>query len=62
MPPILKNETRRSNRYPAFDPARIGMQPVPAKNFDNPRVPENYPNLIRHVTYAITKEQWQAGK
>jgi RimJ/RimL family protein N-acetyltransferase len=39
--------------------ARIGMRPDPARDFDHPRVPESHPQLVRHVIYAITAEQWR---
>ncbi|MDO1584453.1 GNAT family N-acetyltransferase [Rhizobium oryzicola] len=37
---------------------RIGMIRRPDLDFNHPRVPDTHPHLQRHVSYAITKEQY----
>jgi len=32
---------------------RLGMSHIPSLDFDHPDVPDTYPNLQRHVVYAI---------
>ena len=38
---------------------RIGMQRDPARDFDHPGVPDTHTDMKRHVTYAISRRQWQ---
>jgi RimJ/RimL family protein N-acetyltransferase len=40
---------------------RIGLLRDPARDFDHPRVPDTHPHLKRHVTYALTRQQWLAA-
>lgn len=40
--------------------SRIGMKADPSRDFDHPRVPDSHPQLVRHVLYAITADQWRA--
>jgi RimJ/RimL family protein N-acetyltransferase len=40
---------------------RIGLHHNPAEDFDHPRIdPVAYPQLVRHVLYRITREEWRA--
>lgn len=39
---------------------RIGMSRDAARDFDHPNIPEDRPNLVRHVLYAIDRPAWQA--
>jgi RimJ/RimL family protein N-acetyltransferase len=40
---------------------RIGLHRDPADDFDNPRVdPVRYPQLVRHVLYRISSDEWKA--
>jgi hypothetical protein len=39
---------------------RIGMRRCPDLDFDHPRVPDSYPHLKRHVTYAAVARQEMA--
>lgn len=40
---------------------RIGMHHDPVDDFDHPRVdPVQYPNIVRHVLYRLTRPEWQA--
>lgn len=39
---------------------RIGLIRDTSRDFDHPRVPDTHPHLKRHVTYALTMEQWNA--
>jgi RimJ/RimL family protein N-acetyltransferase len=38
----------------------IGMTHDPKADFDHPRVTDAVPHLKRHVTYRITKEEWES--
>ena len=40
---------------------RIGMTRIEGGEFDHPSVPENSPELKRHLLYAVTREEWAAG-
>lgn len=37
---------------------RIHLRRDASRDFDHPRVPQSHPHLVRHVFYAITREQW----
>jgi RimJ/RimL family protein N-acetyltransferase len=40
---------------------RIGLVRDPSADFDHPRVdPVQYPELVRHVLYRLTRPEWQA--
>lgn len=40
---------------------RIGLVREPSRDFDHPRVdPIAYPQLVRHVFYALDRETWRA--
>jgi RimJ/RimL family protein N-acetyltransferase len=40
---------------------RIGLVRDPSADFDHPRVdPVQYPELVRHVMYRLTRAEWQA--
>ena len=41
---------------------RIGLKRDAARDFDHPRVPASHPQLTGHVVYAITREEWKAGR
>ena len=41
---------------------RIGMQAVPSRDFEHPRVPDSHPQLKHHVFYSMTRERWLAGQ
>lgn len=38
---------------------RIGMHPDAAGTFDHPTVPDDQPQLKRHVLYRLTRDDWQ---
>lgn len=40
---------------------RIGMKRRQDLDFSHPRVPDTHPHLKRHVVYAVSREDWQAG-
>jgi RimJ/RimL family protein N-acetyltransferase len=40
---------------------KLGMQHVPADDFDHPKLPEGHP-LRRHVLYRMSREGWAAQK
>lgn len=41
---------------------RIGLVRDPSGDFDHPRVdPVTHPQLVRHVFYRLTRDQWAAG-
>lgn len=37
---------------------RLGLDRIPAMDFDHPRVPETHPHLKRHIVYSVTAERW----
>lgn len=39
---------------------RLGLTPVPERDFDHPRVPETHPHLRRHAFYALDRQTWHA--
>ncbi len=41
---------------------RLGMKRDEARDFDHPNVPEEYPNLIRHIVYSISSGEWQSSQ
>ncbi|MBB6464597.1 RimJ/RimL family protein N-acetyltransferase [Aminobacter lissarensis] len=41
---------------------RLGMQAVPSRDFDHPRVPDTHPALRRHVFYRLSQAEWQQKK
>lgn len=49
--------TTPANRGSRAVMERLGMEYLPALDFDHPRVPADDP-LLRHVTYRIGREQW----
>lgn len=38
---------------------RIGMRPVPERDFDHPMVPDTYSHLKRHLFHEISIENWR---
>ena len=41
---------------------RIGLRRDPAGDFDHPNVDAvNYPHLVRHVFYRLTRAEWLEG-
>jgi len=41
---------------------RIGMRPDPARDFDHPAVPDEFPHLKRHRVYVMSREGWFTQK
>lgn len=42
---------------------KIGLRRDPARDFDHPRVDATaYPELVRHLFHAVTRERWRAGQ
>lgn len=42
---------------------KIGLRRDPARDFDHPKVdPQAYPELVRHLFWALTAEQWRAAQ
>jgi RimJ/RimL family protein N-acetyltransferase len=39
---------------------RIGMKADPASDFDHPAIGDDYAHLRRHVTYRLSRADWQA--
>lgn len=37
---------------------RLGMRRDAASDFDHPRVPDTHPELVRHVVYRLSREDW----
>lgn len=48
-----------ANRRSVAVMERIGMRRNAARDFDHPRVPDDRPDLKRHVLYAMTAGEWQ---
>jgi RimJ/RimL family protein N-acetyltransferase len=41
---------------------RIGLKRDVARDFDHPHVPSSHPHLIRHIVYAITRDDWAVSQ
>ena len=57
MPEVVSFAVAENHRSTAVM-QRIGLKPDPSRDFNHPRVPETHPQLKRHVTYSLTREQW----
>ncbi|MCV0397993.1 MAG: GNAT family N-acetyltransferase [Rhizobiaceae bacterium] len=38
---------------------RLGMERVPERDFDHPKVPDTHPHLQHHVVYRLMRENWR---
>ncbi len=57
MPEVVSFAVAANSRSTAVM-ERLGLIRDPARDFDHPRVPDTHPHLKRHVTYALTRQQW----
>ncbi len=48
-----------ANRRSVAVMERIGLRRDTARDFDHPRVPDDRPDLKRHVLYAIGRDEWK---
>lgn len=48
-----------ANRRSVAVMQRIGLRRDPTRDFDHPRVPDDRPDLKRHVMYALTMREWR---
>jgi len=51
-----------ANRRSTAVMQRIGMKADPASDFDHPTIGEDYAHLRRHVTYRLSRGDWQASR
>ncbi|MBL8583118.1 MAG: GNAT family N-acetyltransferase [Rhizobiaceae bacterium] len=41
---------------------RLGMRRDATRDFDHPAIPDTHPQLVRHVLYALSRQDWAARK
>jgi RimJ/RimL family protein N-acetyltransferase len=51
-----------ANRRSTAVMERIGMKADPASDFDHPAIGDDYAHLRRHVTYRLSRADWQARR
>lgn len=61
LPEIVSYAVATNHRSTAVM-ERLGLIRRPEFDFDHSAVGDKFPHLKRHVFYALTREEWQAGK